>query len=180
MSVAPAIRSALIPSLRLDPFDRRCAELVASWVLGPREAYWLAPHTWPPIDARKVLSWAGRGRQALQLVPVGQRLPCGYGELNALDAERGEYWLGHLIVSPLWRGRGIGRQLVRSMLTYGFARLGAQRISLVVFDDNAPAIASYRSAGMYMDGFESHEFAAYGRRERLVRMVARRSWYTPG
>jgi ribosomal protein S18 acetylase RimI-like enzyme len=75
-------------------------------------------------------------------------------------------------VDPRHRGRGLGRQLTRLLLRRAFHRYGAWRVSLVVFPENAAAIASYRAAGMYEDGYERHYFASYSRRKRLLRMVA--------
>lgn len=159
------------PPTRLERFDPRHAELVASWVRSEREAYWLAPHTPPPITAERVLGWSVEGRHALQLMEGGTPVPVAYGELNVLNAAAREYWLGHLIVDPDRRGRGLGVRLVELLIERGFRRLGARRISLVVFTDNVVAQRSYRSAGMRDEGYEVHRFPAYGTSERLLRMA---------
>ncbi|HMQ15635.1 MAG TPA: N-acetyltransferase [Phycisphaerae bacterium] len=159
--------------LRLERFRPGCAPLVASWVRDAREAYWLAPHSPPPITPASVLGWASPGRRPFQLVGAGAA-PVAYGEINVLNAERAEYWLGHLIVDPAQRGRRHGVRLVRELVRFGFAALAASRISLVVFEDNENAIACYRSAGMRDDGREFHRFAACGTSASLLRMAVSR------
>jgi RimJ/RimL family protein N-acetyltransferase len=97
----------------------------------------------------------------------------GYGEINALDVRARRYWLGHLIVDPEQRGRGLGTALTRLLLVRAFRELRAREVTLVVFPENATAIASYRAAGMFADGEEIHDFASYGLRARMLRMAAR-------
>jgi RimJ/RimL family protein N-acetyltransferase len=157
--------------MHLERFEPRYAGLVASWVCSEREAYWLAPHTPPPITAERVVGWAVDGRHPLQLIEAGTPVPVAYGELNVLNAAAREYWLGHLIVDRARRGRGLGVRLVELLIERGFRRLGARRISLVVFPDNLVAQRSYRAAGMHDEGYEVHHFPAYGTRERLLRMA---------
>lgn len=98
--------------------------------------------------------------------------PVGYGELNLLNDARREFWLGHLIIDPAFRGMGLGVRLTRLLLRRAFVDHAASCVSLVVFPDNAAAVACYRAAGLYPSGFEQHAFEAYGTRERLLRMSA--------
>jgi ribosomal protein S18 acetylase RimI-like enzyme len=154
----------------LEPFVDANAALVATWIRDAREAYWLAPHSPPPITAGSVLRWKLPGRHAFQLMEAGA--PVGYGEINLLNAERAEYWLGHLIVDPGHRGRHFGVRLVRGLVRIGVERFQARRISLVVFEHNEDAIACYRAAGLREDGREVHRFPAYNTCESLIRMIA--------
>jgi len=170
-----AVEPVAIPSsavLRLEPFRPECAPRVASWVRDEQEAYWIAPRTPPPITAGTVLSWSSPARRALLLMQTGQSAPLGYGELNLLDAVQGSYWLGHLLIDPQRRGCGLGRALTHLLLQRAFSHLGARRVCLVVFEENAAAVACYRAAGLHPDGHEWHYFAPYQRRARLMRMVA--------
>lgn len=157
---------------RLSPFAPSQADRIVSWVRGPSEAYWLAPRTPPPLTAEKVVDWAGPGREQHVLTDGLDDLPVGYGELNVLQSKRRTYWLGHLIVDPAWRGRGLGCRLTRLLLQRAFRYHAARRVTLVVFPENAAAIAAYRSAGMTADGYELHKFEAYRTRVELLRFVA--------
>ena len=174
MAAEPITSPRRVSTLRLTPFEARYADRVLSWVRGPREAYWLAPRTKPPLTVEKLRAWARPGRTPLMLVPPGQPEPLAYGELNVLNEQRRDYWLGHLIVDPRQRRHGLGRRLTELLLHRAFDRLAARRVSLVVFPENVAAVACYRAAGMCDDGCETHYFAIYRRRERLVRLVATR------
>jgi RimJ/RimL family protein N-acetyltransferase len=174
MTVQPAIQPARLRALQLRPFDPGRAVLVVSWVGGAQETRWLAPRSTPPLTAAKVRAWAGPGRDPLMLVAPDEPQPLAYGEVNVLNERRHEYWLGHLIVDPRRRGGGLGTRLTELLLQRAFGHHRARRVSLVVFPENAAAIACYRAAGMREDGFEVHYFTPYRRHERLLRFVAKK------
>lgn len=175
MAVLPIRTLIRLEALRLTPFDESFGRHVLSWVETPQDEYWLAPRTKPPITVPKLLAWGGPGHGPMMLVTPERSEPLAYGEVNVLNEKRKEYWLGHLIVDRQRRGSGLGRRLTELLLVHAFAELGARRVSLVVFSGNVAAVRCYRSAGMYADGHEIHYFAAYRRRERLLRMVATRA-----
>ncbi len=174
MAIRPLEKPSRDAALRLDPFDPRGAPIVASWVRTRREAYWLAPQTAPPITAADVLRWRRPRGCPLELRRAGDDRLLGYGEVNLLNADRRAYWLGHVIVAPDQRGRGLGRRLTHLLLAHAFEVCGARRVSLVVFPENRAAVACYRAAGMIDEGVETHYFEAWGRSERLLRLGASR------
>jgi RimJ/RimL family protein N-acetyltransferase len=57
-----------------------------------------------------------------------------------------------LIGHPSLRGKGMGTQMVKSLLNLGFDRLELHRIDLVVFDFNRAAINCYKKAGFTIEG----------------------------
>ncbi|MEW6249512.1 MAG: GNAT family N-acetyltransferase [Planctomycetota bacterium] len=177
MAVHPSRHVANASACRLAPFDPRWAEHVVAWVRTPLEAYWLAPKTPPPLTAERLVSWRGADQQPFMLLAPGSPGPVAYGELNRLSGTRREYWLGHLIVDPNQRGRGLGVQLTRLLLAEAFDHRGARRVTLVVFPENQVALRCYRAAGMCEDGCEWHYFPAYDRRESLVRLTATRTFW---
>lgn len=160
--------------LQLSPFDPGFADLVASWVRSEEEAFWLAPHTDPPLTGDKVRGWIGENRQPFMLLQSGVAEPVGYGELNLLNIARREYWLGHLIIRPERRGAGLGAELTRGLIRLAFEQFGASRVALVVFEGNQAALDCYRACGLIFDGRERHRFPAYDRECELVRMAVSR------
>lgn len=172
MATPPRFERRAKTACYLEPFEPLHAERIAGWVRSPREMYWLAPKTPPPLTTGEVLRWRVPGHQPFLLWDVGHPHPVGYGELNRLASGTGRYWLGHLVVDPLLRGRGYGVALTRLLLRQAFVRCRARQVTLVVFPENARAVACYRAAGMWEDGWETHEFPAYGSTERLQRFVA--------
>ena len=170
MSTLP-ISSSSEP-LALRPFRLTDAALVASWSTDPRDALWIAPRTAPPITADSVVDWTAGATFAGVL--VGAADPVAYGELNLLDAGYAHWWIGHLVVAPSERGRGVGRALIAALLDRAFTASAAKVVTLVVFRENRAAIRAYEAAGMRFDGYETHYFESYQRREVLMRMIAKR------
>lgn len=177
MAVEPIHRRADTPLLRVAPFQDRWAGLVASWVRDDDELYELAPRLLPPMTAAKVRWWQAPGRRPRLLYEAERANPIGYGELNLLGAADREYWLGHIIIDPAERGRGLGVELVRQLMRLAFVELDARIVSLVVFPSNAAAVACYRAVGLRSIGLESHYFKARARRCRLLRMALDRDEY---
>lgn len=166
----PADSCARSDSFRLSKFDQRYAPQVASWVSGPAEAYWLAPRTAPPITPQRIAAWQGPGTFPLMMSDSVRREVLAYGELNLLNSWRREFWLGHLLVDPRWRGLGLGKALTRLLVARALRRLLATRVTLVVFAENVSAVRCYESVGFTVDGFEPHYFAPYRRHAQLLRM----------
>jgi RimJ/RimL family protein N-acetyltransferase len=176
MAVQPLERRVLAPTHRLLPLTPAGAHVIARWPRSNGEAFWLAPRTPPPITADKIVNWAAPGRQQLVLFEIGpapdaEAQPVAYGELNVLNIEAAEYWLGHLIVDPLRRGQGLGAVLTRLLVQRATTTLGARRISLVVFPENKAAVRCYQQAGFQSEAHETHYFPIYIRRARLLRMA---------
>ncbi len=154
----------------LERFDLRHAAQIAQWVETEEQLRWVAPSSRPPLTTEKVATWPRPGGRAFSLVPRGAVDPVGYGELNPVRNAPDTLWLGHLIVTPEQRGRGIGQLLVRGLLGEAFERLSAERALLVVFPDNEVAIRCYRRVGFRIVGEECHRFGNTGPRHRLYRL----------
>lgn len=55
-------------------------------------------------------------------------------------------------VHDSFAGNGIGRELVEQALHVGFLYLDFERIELVVYQDNGPAVAIYEKCGLKIEG----------------------------
>lgn len=154
----------------LEPFDVRHAAQIAQWVETEDQLRWVAPSSCPPLTAEKVAAWPRLGGRAFSLVLPGSADPVAYGELNPMRDAPDTLWLGHLIVTPKRRGRGLGQLLVCGLLSEAFERLSAERALLVVFPDNEVAIRCYRRVGFKIVGEECHRFVNTGPRYRLYRL----------
>ncbi len=164
-----AVKTRVQLRLQLRTFEAGDALPITHWVRDDDELRRLAPGTEPPLTPEKIIGWKKSGGRAFTLVRADDRsTPIGYGELNPMLRDRDHLWLGHAIVSPDERGRGIGTAFVTGLARLAFDRLGAQRISLIVFPENAAAIECYRRVGFAVMGEEYHVFG--GTRYRLLRM----------
>jgi len=77
----------------------------------------------------------------------------GNGGLHGnTNPRRRHAWGVGLSVRDDWQGRGIGRQLVATLIDLADNWLGALRLELTVFSDNAAAIALYEKFGFVREG----------------------------
>lgn len=156
-------------------FDNAMAEIVAGWAPSENELFWLAPKTAPPLTASKVIAWIAPEGAPLLFHRHGEDRPLGYLELNPMPGDFGHYWLGHCVIDPAWRGLGLGRQMIRTCLELAFRYRRAQRVSLVVFPENSPAIRCYGYAGFVIAGDQYKHFPTTGRQHRMLQMTIDRS-----
>ncbi|NLX15143.1 MAG: GNAT family N-acetyltransferase [Phycisphaerales bacterium] len=146
----------------LSPFDPALAERVANWVSNDDELFWLAPKTIPPLTADKILNWPGIGSRPMFLRMNLSREPLGYLELNNMPGDHRHFWVGHCIIDPDHRGKGLGQVMIRLLLEEAFQHCRGQRVSLVVFPDNLPAIRCYQALGFRHVGWQSRYFPVRG------------------
>lgn len=93
-------------------------------------------------------------RENILLAALGDGSPCGFllaYALDRIDREHPMICLYELSVAESWRGRGIGRELVNSLLRLG-EEIGAQKIWAVTEDSNAAAAGLYESTGARTQG----------------------------
>jgi len=149
------------------------AASIAGWVKTAEQMRWVAPSTQLPLTAEKVMRWKKPGGQAYALVSGDSSESyeiMAYGELNPMRQAPSNLWLGHLIVRPEHRGRGLGKVLVAGLLERAFHCYQAQRVLLVVFPDNRAAIECYCRCGFKIIREERHRFVDNGPQHRLLRL----------
>lgn len=117
--------------------------------------------SWPE-SAEATQRWAGPGvpfplpperfAQVLELavrpgwVLLDEQDVCvGFGQYWMTDT--GTAHLGRIIVSPLARGRGLGRLLMQALGAQALREDGTQQLTLRVYRDNTAAVALYRNLG---------------------------------
>lgn len=161
----------------LRDFDSLVAALVATWARDASELFWLAPSTPPPLTADKVLNWQSSDVCAMLLQRDAALDPLGYLELNLMPAQTAHLWMGHCVIAPHHRGRGLGHMMVSMALEDAFANRKAESVSLVVFPDNVAAVECYRSVGFATVGEQFKDFRTTGRTHRMLRMAITRQQY---
>ena len=153
----------------LRPFEPSFASHVASWVRDARELFWLAPGTPYPLTPAKVTGWTRNRGMALLLFGADESLPCGYGELNPVRRDPHHVWLGHLVIDRARRREGLGQELTWSLIDWAFQRGSADRLTLVVFPNNVPAISCYLDCGFRLLGEEFQRFQGLAEPQKLLR-----------
>lgn len=178
-SVAAPGHSVRLHPFELRSFDVRWSGEIVRWVSDGQALRWLAPGTVWPLTSEKVAAWARSDGFAATGWVAEDASPIAYGEVNPMRRRKGCYWLGHVIVKPSRRGRGIGLAFVRALLHHAFENLHGRLVALIVFPDNAPAIECYLRAGFRVAGEEAHQFRQGAPQETLLRMEINRARYGP-
>lgn len=179
--IRPFQRDTTVTQLRIQyqlrPFHPLYAGLVASWVRDDDELFWLAPHTPPPITQEKVRAWtAERGRPRLFWSSSWPEAT-GYAEINDLREHSGDVWVGHFILAPSRRGKGLSVKMLRLLLDEAFGPLKAQRVALMVFPENEPAVRCYRGCGFRVTAHQDKTFVTRAGSYRMVEMAIERAEY---
>jgi ribosomal protein S18 acetylase RimI-like enzyme len=68
----------------------------------------------------------------------------GFGQFYE---KRGRCHLARLAVSPKYRGLGLGKTFIRSLMHIGQKQLNTNKFSLYVLSNNTPAVACYQKLG---------------------------------
>ncbi|MFC4558217.1 GNAT family N-acetyltransferase [Virgibacillus kekensis] len=77
----------------------------------------------------------------------------GHISLNRIDRKNKSARIGRVLVGDKnYRGQGIAREMINQVLKIAFEELNMHRVSLGVYDFNAPAITCYERAGFQKEG----------------------------
>ncbi|MEP7022486.1 MAG: GNAT family N-acetyltransferase [Actinomycetota bacterium] len=126
------------------PFDPAQVALVAGWPQSAQEAGWWCGAGPFPVPAQTVADWQqDEDVRAHMLIADGA--VAAYGELWVDDGEAGVE-LARIIVAPGARRQGLGRALVRGLLSEA-AGVGYPDIFIRVHPDNIVALNCYRGTG---------------------------------
>jgi ribosomal protein S18 acetylase RimI-like enzyme len=128
----------------LVPFASVHAAVVAGWPRSAEEAVMWCGEREFPFPAHRVADWQ-RDDDARAHLLMADDEPVGYGELW-LDAQENEIELARIIIAPGARGKGLGRTLVRGLLSEA-AQAGYSNILMRVHPANTVALRCYQGAG---------------------------------
>ncbi len=151
--------------LRLRPYKSSDAEAIVKW-LGEERAFrlWCADgYDTCPISSADMNAryQAAEGIYPMTAVDEGGIL--GHLTLQYVGREQKEVRLGSVIVDPAKRGRGCGRELVQQAAKYAMLFLEAEKVSLVVFEENVQAYTCCLAAGFKnVTGVQSGEYTVLG------------------
>lgn len=73
--------------------------------------------------------------------------PCGHFSFRRVDYVKNSAHMGFIVVNPMERGKGYGREMVTLALRYAFDILKVDRVTLGVFTVNEAAHRCYLSVG---------------------------------
>ncbi|TDR14655.1 GNAT family N-acetyltransferase [Marinicella litoralis] len=105
--------------------------------------YWAGPGITYPLQIKRFKTDSKFEKSHSYVLKQGRQL-LAFGQIyNRLD----HCHLGRLVVSPSFRGQGVGRHLVAALLDEGQRQLGLSDGSLFVLRDNKVAMNLYQKMG---------------------------------
>lgn len=102
--------------------------------------YWAGPGITYPLQIKRFKTDSKFEKSHSYVLKQGRTL-LAFGQIyNRLE----HCHLGRLVVSPTFRGQGVGRQLIETLLAQGQQKLGLSKASLFVLNDNKAAMQLYQ------------------------------------
>lgn len=155
--------------MHLIPFTEKDYSLLVSWI--PDEEFnllWGGPlYSWP-ITLGQVAAHQAREEVSSFLLSVnGEKV----GFIELFKESEIQYRLCRiLIAAETARGKGYGKQLIGLAMEHAKNKLGAQKLSLGVFEKNERAIQCYSSLGFQTSAREERSWQFQGQWWPLLRM----------
>lgn len=101
-----------------------------------------------PFTAERVQQWLGNAsRLAIFVVEYGEQI-VGYGDLYAQKGQREVAYIDLLNVSPSHQGKGLGRDLILTILKRT-VELGYKQLTLHTWPGNLQAVPLYKKTGFF-------------------------------
>jgi RimJ/RimL family protein N-acetyltransferase len=141
-------------SLELHRFDESDFDQLRAAIPDARlHLQWAGPEYTYPLDARELketlLNTIGEtpSFRVYKAVLPSTGETVGHVQLMDIDYTKSTCALGKVLIFPAYRGKGLGRSIVRLAVNEALAGLGLREVTLLVFDFNDAAIATYKSLG---------------------------------
>ena len=144
--------------MTLRPFSINDAPTILSWCKD-KHAFrlWSADRykDFPAKPEEMIEQYNGNNMYPLTAV-VGKEI-IGHILLRFSSEDKSVIRFGFVIVDDSKRGKGYGKQMLRLAIDYAKRELGAQKITLGVFDNNPSAIQCYESVGFVVIGTDGYQ-----------------------
>ncbi len=163
--------------IRLRPWKREELKELLGWFSDEEEfSRWSAGKFTYPLTQEQLLDYYERfekdSRGWIMAALDDKGRLAGHIMMRKADYEKNSVHFGFIVVSPEFRGKGIGRLMVSQGLKYAGEILGMKRVTLGVFENNPAARRCYESAGFRTEEILKDEFDYYGEKWTLVNMAA--------
>lgn len=138
--------------LRLRPYKPSDAGYLMDWLKDEKTVrLWRADRFSYPLTKEQLeLYWEdflSDGNAWIFMAVDRSGKPCGHFSFRRVDYLKNSAHMGFIVVNPMERGKGYGREMVTLALRYAFGLLRVERVTLGVFTVNEAAHRCYRSVG---------------------------------
>jgi len=115
--------------------------------------------------------------QVFKVVKSEAKETVGHVQLLNIDRSVARCVLGRILVFKNYRGKGLGKEIVRLAIIEAFDVLGLHEVILFVFDFNIPAIRTYKSLGFSECQFQKGARRFQSETWNLIKMdLTREKW----
>lgn len=117
-------------------------------------------------------------RAIFNAVDMDTNKPVGHIELDGFDLENQSAFICRVLVGdPTYRGKGLGREIVKQVVSTAFTHLDLHRLAVGVLEFNTAAIRCYENCGFQHEG-RYREIVKYdGKFHNLISMsLLRHEW----
>lgn len=161
--------------LRFRPYKTCDAETIVKWIKDERAfRQWSSDRFGGfPLSADALNSYYSEctGNDShLEFTAYDENGVCGHMIIRFTDDEKKTARFGFVIVDSERRGQGLGKQLLMTAEKYAFEFLGAEKITLGVFENNPAAYHCYLAAGFKEVGADDDFFTYNGEKWRCIEM----------
>lgn len=164
--------------LRLRPYKRTDADIIAGWIKDEVTfRKWCAlEYESYPITGEDINRYYDESYEfhddLYEFTAFDEDGPVGHFTLRLADEKKTVAKLGFVLVDGEKRGRGYGREMLKLAMKYAFELLKAERMTLLVFENNVNAYGLYSSMGFRVVEGVDKSLKFFGERWRGVEMEA--------
>lgn len=168
--------------LRLRPYIASDAQTILSWIGDERTfRYWSAnrygDYPITPDDMNAQYAPFAVTDTSYAVTAYDENGIAGHMIMRFIDEERRELRFGFIVADNARRGTGCGSAMLRLALKYAFEILGAERVTLHVFEENEPAARCYSAVGFEFVPEYFHCCQVLGRTCKVLMMeIGKEKW----
>ena len=164
------------------PFNFEDVPLVVSWMsTTPLEVFMLSSSlifpVLPEMLIKRVQKASSEEHKFYSVFLIEEGIHVGYFEIKNINHRHKTGTGSHIILSPTYRSKGMGKDFVELISTVAFTSLWLDRISLNAHTFNRAAIACYVKAGYSFEGLIREVLLFEGERYSICQMgLLRTEW----
>ena len=171
--------------IRLEIFTSRDIERLINWIKSDDLLFqWTGTAFEFPLDKKRFLKHVKESeayesnKLIFKVVNNGNSKAIGHGEICNIDLINKSARLARILIGvDEYKGKGYCTELIKELLKYSFNELQLNRVELVVFEFNKPAIVCYEKAGFKTEGI-LREYRFHNKRFYDLRLmsVLKKEW----
>ena len=159
----------------LRPYKSCDADKIVSWIKDERAfRQWSADRFGDfPLTADELNAYYAEqdlNDRHLEFTAYDEQGVCGHMIMRFTDDERKTVRFGFVIVDDERRGQGLGRKMLILAKDYARDFLGAEKITLGVFENNPAAHGCYLAAGFKPTGTDDSFYSYHGEEWKCIEM----------